>query len=79
MFGQNKKKKNYDAKSSQREDCLVGGADDVKWVAGGKKTTKKTKPTCGGLCSLYVVQHLVWLGSDVGQILRVSVGGRKGG
>lgn len=54
----------------------MGGADDVKWVAGGKK---KTKPTCGGLCSLYVVQHLVWLGSDVGQILRVSVGGRKGG
>lgn len=44
---------------------------------GGRE--KKQKPTCGGLCSLHVVQHLVWLGSDVGQILRVSVGGRKGG
>lgn len=56
----------------------MGGADDLKWVA-GKKKTKKPKPTCGELRSLYVVQHLVWLGSDVGQILRVSVGGRKGG
>lgn len=36
---------------------------------GEKKNPKKTKPTCGGLCRDLVV----------GQILRVSVGGRKGG
>lgn len=35
------KNKNYEAKSSQREDCLVGGADDLKWVAGGKKNPQK--------------------------------------
>lgn len=39
-----KTKKNYEAKSSQREDCLVGGADDLKWVAGKKN---KSQPVEG--------------------------------